>query len=89
LALQTRKKGQAYGPGNYFSEFPDVSLPYGQGQGLILFRVLPGKEYEGATSGDVPPGFHTKKVRGNQEGFGEMLVIKDKRQFLPYAVYEF
>jgi hypothetical protein len=55
LFYQTHARGQAYGPGNYFSEFPDVSLPYGQGTGLILFRVLPGKEYEGAIK-DIPPG---------------------------------
>ena len=53
---QTHAKGQAYGPGNYFSEFPDVSIPYGRGtNGLILFRILPGKEYEGSTN-DIPAG---------------------------------
>ena len=73
-----------YGPGNYFSEFPDVSIPYGQ---LMLFRVLPGKEYENENSGDIPNGINTKKVKGDPKGFGEMLVIKDPNQFLPYAVY--
>ena len=84
--------GQAYGPGNYFSEFPDVSIPYGQrgsgGIGLILFRILPGKEYEGETR-DIPPGFNTKKVQGDARGFGHMLIIKDSDQLLPYAVYKF
>ena len=33
--------GLVYGSGCYFSEFPNFSLNYGDG--LILFRVLPGK----------------------------------------------
>ena len=80
-----RAHGQAHGPGNYFSEFPDVSLGYGQG--LILFQVLPGKEYEGGER-DVPAGFNTKKVSGDNQGFGVMLIIKDSSQFLPIAHYE-
>ena len=88
---QIHTSGQAYGPGNYFSEFPDISIPYGQrgpgGIGLMLFRVLPGKEYEKSNSGDIPAGFNTKKVRGDPKGLGEMLVIKDPKQFLPYIVY--
>ncbi|EDO36121.1 predicted protein, partial [Nematostella vectensis] len=31
---------QAYGRGNYFSEFPEISMGYGDG--LLLCRVLPG-----------------------------------------------
>ena len=34
-------------------------------------------------------GYNTKKVQGNQDGYGQMLIIKDPRQFLPYAVYGF
>ena len=84
--------GQAYGPGNYFSEFPDVSIPYGQrgcGEiGLILFRILPGEEYEGQIN-DIPPRYNTKKVQGDARGFGQRLIIKDSDQLLPYAVYKF
>ena len=76
---------QAYGPGNYFSEFPDISLGYGQG--LILFRVLPGVEYSGSIL-DIPSGSNSKKVNGDAEGFGDMLIIKDSAQFLPFAHYE-
>merc|ERR1712228_544883 len=36
---------QAHGRGNYFSEYPDVSLGYGPG--LIFCHILPGKEYVG------------------------------------------
>ena len=77
--------GRVYGPGNYFSEFPDTSLRFGQG--LILFRVLPGKEYEGPIH-DIPQSYNTKKVQGDNNGFSQMLIIKDSNQFLPYAVYE-
>jgi hypothetical protein len=56
-------------------------------QGLILFRILPGREYEGSTA-DIPAGYNTKKVGGNTQGFGQMLIIKDSAQFLPYAIYE-
>ena len=38
-------KAQAYGRGNYFSEYPEVSLGYGQG--LIFCELLTGKEYSG------------------------------------------
>merc|ERR1719402_963755 len=31
---------QAHGPGNYFSEYPDISLGYGAG--LIFCSILPG-----------------------------------------------
>ena len=34
-------KRTAYGHGYYFSEFPEISSQYGQG--LILFKTLPGK----------------------------------------------
>jgi hypothetical protein len=81
-----RAHGLAHGPGNYFSEFPQISFKYGQA--LILFRVLRGHEYEGSTL-DIPLNFHSKKVGGNTEGFGKMLIIKDSDQFVPYVVYEF
>jgi hypothetical protein len=74
---------QAHGPGNYFSEFPDTSMGYGDS--LILFRVLPGKEFCGSSV--KPPDFNSKKVGGNAEGFGDMLIIEDSSQFVPFAVY--
>ena len=86
--FQRHANKQNFGPGNYFSEFPDVCIPYGRGtNGLILFRILPGFEYEGPVN-DIPSDFNTKKIRGNNDGFGEILVIQEPNQFLPYAVYE-
>ena len=74
-----------FSTGNYFSEFPDTSIGYGDG--LILFRVLPGLEWTGP--GDKPPSYDSRKIGGNLEGFGDMLVIEDSSQFVPYAVYHF
>ena len=39
-------KSQAHGRGNYFSEYPEVSLGYGPG--LIFCELLTGKEYRGS-----------------------------------------
>ena len=78
-------KRHAYGKGTYFSEFPDTSLGYGDC--LILFRTLPGKEHCDSSSGEIPANCQSKKVGGNAEGFGDMLIIKDSSQFVPYAVY--
>ncbi len=82
-----RAHGQAHGPGCYFSEFPDVSLGYGNG--LIMFRTLPGNEYVGSSA--CPNKFNSKKVasgtRANTQGYGNMLIIKDPAQFMPYFVY--
>lgn len=82
LQLEYAKR-QAHGKGNYFSEFPATSMDYGDA--LILFRVLPGKEFTGPDQ--IWDGFDSKKVGGNVEGFGDMLVIRDSCQFVPYAVY--
>ena len=83
------KHGLRYGRGCYFSEFPDFSLEYGEG--LILFRVLPGKEFEDETKDDTwaQKGFHCKKVRANTDRYAEQIIIQDPSQFLPYCVYHF
>jgi hypothetical protein len=82
---RTVAHGRAHGHGCYFSEFPDVSQGYGDG--LLLFRVLPGNEYSGVS--DIPKGFQSKKVNGDTKGFGQMLIIADSAQFVPYFVYHF
>ena len=58
-----------YGNGYYFSEFPNISLHYAgfanlsNKDGLILFRVLPGKAYEDFQGcGSIPKGYHSKKL---------------------------
>ena len=87
------KKREAHGPGYYFSEFPDVSLGYGTG--LIVFKVLNGKEYVGSNYNDhVGPNakFQSKKVpssstiANNAQGYGDMLIVENNEQFVPYCV---
>ena len=84
-------KRQAYGKGNYFSEFPAVSFDYGDG--LLLCRVLPGKEYVDSTNCDIPMGFNSKKVLKSQitgtsaaNASGEMIIIENSDQILPFFV---
>ncbi|XP_028413034.1 NFX1-type zinc finger-containing protein 1-like [Dendronephthya gigantea] len=82
---------QAHGRGNYFSEFPNVSLGYGDG--LILCRVLPGKEFVDSGRCNIPPGYNSKKVMPtNQPGAppanasGAMIIIECSDQILPFFV---
>lgn len=86
-------KRQVYGSGNYFSEFPSVSLKYGKG--LLLCRILPGKEYVNSTLYvDIPQGYNSKKVRPQQDNSGaslanlsgEMVIIENSDQILPFFV---
>ena len=92
--LQLRyAKRQVYGKGNYFSEFPSVSLEYGDG-GLLLCRILPGKEYIDSSKRDIPQGYNSKKLLYiNQPGTaeannanGKMIIIENSDQILPFFV---
>ena len=83
---------QAYGRGNYFSEFPAVSLRYGDG--LLPCRILPGKEFVDSSNCDIRLGYNSKKVLlSNQPGTaatantsGEMIIIEKSNQILPFFV---
>ena len=86
-------KRQAYGKGNYFSEFPAVSLGYGDG--LLLCRILPGKEYVDSTHCDIPQDYNSKKVLRSQltggsaaaaNASGEIITIENSDQILPFFV---
>ena len=90
LASNTGDKGW-YGAGIYFSEFPDVSLGYGQS--LLLCRVLPGKSYnvgnkrmDGAS---LEPGYDSHIVNADSQGRGKELVIFNQNQILPCYVINF
>ena len=78
--------GRAHGHGCYFSEFPDVSFRYGNG--LILFRTLPGHEYVGKLL-QIPKEYQSKKVicGFGDTNYGDMLIIQNPDQFMPYFVY--
>ena len=86
-------KRQVYGRGNYFSEFPSVSLRYGKG--LLLCRILPGNEFVDSTPNiNIPEGYNSKKVRPQQDNpvasvsnlSGEMIIIENSDQILPFFV---
>ena len=86
-------RGQACGTGNYFSEHPGVSIDYGDG--LLLCRILPGKEFVDHGSGDIPPNYNSKKILSHQTASamaggtnvsGEMIIITNSDQILPYFV---
>ncbi|XP_046848885.1 NFX1-type zinc finger-containing protein 1-like [Xenia sp. Carnegie-2017] len=89
---------QMYGYGNYFSEFPEVSIHYGDG--LLLCRILPGKEFIDSSSANIPCGFNSKKVVRQRLGLrcasvdasassnisGKIIIIENSDQILPYFV---
>ena len=83
---------QAYGRGNYFSEFPAISLGYGDG--LLLCRILPGREFVDSSPSNIPSGYNSKKVlrmttagaAGAANASGEMIIIENSDQILPFFV---
>ena len=81
---------QAYGRGNYFSEFPAVSLGYGDG--LLLCRIPPGKEYVNSSRCNIPQGYNSKKIVTTQptaaavNASGDMIIIENSDQILPFFV---
>ena len=88
--------GYRHGEGFYFSEFPDVAMGYGDG--LFMFKVLMGREYVG-DSKTVPLGAYAKYqsrkilakdriIQGEEQEFGDCLIIKDNCQFIPYCVFK-
>ena len=92
-------KRQAFGKGNYFSEFPAVSLGYGQG--LLLCRILPGKEFVDNSNSNIPADYNSKKVLlGDRRAStaastatasatnvsGKMIIIENSDQILPFFV---
>ena len=85
LQLQYAKR-QAHGKGIYFSEFPDVSIGYGQG--LLLCRLLPGKEFVDSSGRNIPQGYHSKKVQPQASAMdsGQMIIVENSDQILPAYV---
>ena len=76
---------QAYGRGNYFSEFPEKALTYSDDQKkLILCEILPGFSYSRPNL--TWPAHHSKLVKPGREGYSKMVIIEDHHQILPVAV---
>ena len=82
----------AHGNGYYFSEFPDISVSYGENElGLILFKTLPGHVYVGKdknqhTGADAK--YQSKKIPPGEvnDSRGFHLIIENNEQFIPYCV---
>ena len=64
------------GDGNYFHEYPRS----GFGDVMILFEILPGREYESGVKDPIPNGYQSK----NDPGYCRM--ITDSAQFFPRYV---
>lgn len=91
LATNTGNQG-AYGAGIYFSEFPEVSIGYGNTGKLLLCKVLPGKSYDCPTTmlgQALQSGYDSHRVRADTEGRGHELVIFDIDQILPCYVINY
>ena len=71
--------------------FSTISLKYGDG--LLLCRILPVKEYIDNSNCDIPQGYNSKKVLLRQpseteavDTSGEMIIIENSDQILPFFV---
>ena len=92
-----RIKRSMYGHGIYFSEFADVSMAYAAEashtcRSLLLCKILPGKEYDLNQSSSGAPlehGYDSHRVRKDSKGFGEMLVIFNPSQIMPYYIIHY
>ena len=76
----------AHGHGYYFSEFPDISLGYGQG--LLMFKVLPGNEYVGREMNlHYGPNaqFQSKKLPANSGASGANFNLAPLNPMFNYA----
>jgi len=91
LASNTGDRGY-YGAGIYFSEFPEVSIGYGNTGRLLLCRVLPGKSYDCPSTmlgQGLQAGYDSHRVHADAEGRGHELVIFDADQILPCYVINY
>eukprot|EP00667_Euglena_gracilis_P000085 EG_transcript_85 len=81
--------GCVHGLGFYFSEFPDISLGYGQH--LLLCQVLVGKEYDEQPRDNfngkpLKAGYNSHRVQANAAGCAAMVIVADPDQILPLYV---
>ncbi|TRY69333.1 hypothetical protein TCAL_04452 [Tigriopus californicus] len=74
----------AHGKGLYFSEYPAVSFAYGDT--LMLFKVLPGHEYTGPDH--TWPNHQSKCVTKSADGYGQMMIVDNPKQFHPFFIYK-
>ena len=85
---QDSHKKRVLGEGMYFSQYPAVSLMYGNG--LILFKVLLGNcelftPKPLSEQPEIPQMFDSREVRA-ADGSSVIHVVKKPSQVLPYCV---
>ena len=83
-------KKTAFGKGIYLSQYPAVSLMYGNG--LILFKVLLGNcelftPKPLSEQGEIPEIFDSREVKA-ADGSSVIHVVKKPSQVLPYCVVQ-
>ena len=87
---QCKERKRLFGKGIYFSQYPAVSLMYGNG--LILFKVLLGNcelftPKPLSEQGEIPEIFDSREVRA-ADGSSVIHVVKNPSQVLPYCVVQ-
>ena len=94
LELTTEQQGKErkrlFGEGIYFSQYPAVSLMYGNG--LILFKVLLGNcelftPKPLSEQGEIPEIFDSREVKAT-DGSSVIHVVRKPSQVLPYCVVQ-
>ena len=86
-----KERKRLFGEGIYFSQYPAVSLMYGNG--LILFKVLLGNcqlftPKPQTKQPEVPEMFDSREVKAS-DGSSVIHVVKNPSQVLPYCVVQF
>ena len=84
---QQRMKLMVFGKGAYFSEYPAVSMMYGEA--LLLCKVMPGRceslRHSNYPFRDIPMEFNSREILSNS-GTSVIQVVKTASQILPYCV---
>ena len=84
---QQRMKLMVFGKGAYFSEYPAVSMMYGEA--LLLCKVMPGRceslRHSNYPFQDIPMEFNSREILSNS-GTSVIQVVKTASQILPYCV---
>ena len=88
---QGNERKRLFGEGIYFSQYPAVSLMYGNG--LILFKVLLGNcelftPKPLLEQGEIPEIFDSREVKST-DGSSVIHVVKKPSQVLPHCVVQF
>ena len=87
---QGKERKRLFGEGIYFSQYPAVSLMYGNG--LILFKVLLGNcelftPKPLSEQGEIPEIFDSREVKAT-DGSSVIHVVRKPSQVLPYCVVQ-